>query len=468
MLDSGQRQDRDEDEYSQRETTPRLMVGSWAGEVAVVEARTGRVCWLRRTRHQLGTFALDSETAFIAVGYSLDTFQRLSRTPQGAERDRMAAQLDTPAHLEARHASDGALLWTYADWNIGGSLHTVTNNGVVIAAGGGQFGSEGSTIHAIDSITGAQLWTVEGSAASGEIDRIITACGGRAYVHLAGQYETISALDIRTGTPLWQRQWHSLGPFSPNGALYAEQHLAYNEGRGWSGSLRLISVTNGAESASIPLANVVRALTNDGVCYVTAVDDLRESWMAALDVRTGAELWRTPGIVADYVALDGAILCYSRIVMNDRIVEIGALDATTGRRLWQWRTPCSLGDLVRLWGPRRMPLMAWESTKKSAAALASIVTLRHPIGETVRRHKRGRRRPSARWIALRHEFHHGQWRHPWQLHGAGNANLLAARWGIVFLGTWLGLFALDAASGRLLWHALPTIDLSFVEPAFAP
>jgi outer membrane protein assembly factor BamB len=49
-----------------------------------------------------------------------------------------------------------------------------------------------------------------------------------------------------------------------------------------------------------------------------------------------------------------------------------------------------------------------------------------------------------------------------------NANWLAARWGIVFLGTWLGLFALDAATGQLLWHALPTIDLSFVDPALAP
>ncbi|HKW22503.1 MAG TPA: hypothetical protein VJO13_14055, partial [Ktedonobacterales bacterium] len=135
MIDSGQRHDQDADVEGQREMTPRLMVGSWAGEAAVVEARTGRVCWLRRTRRQLGTFALDGETAFIAVGYSLDMFHRLPRTPQGAEWDRIAAQLDAPAHLEARRASDGALLWTYADWNIGGSLHTATNDGVVIAAG---------------------------------------------------------------------------------------------------------------------------------------------------------------------------------------------------------------------------------------------------------------------------------------------------------------------------------------------
>lgn len=66
------------------------------------------------------------------------------------------------------------------------------------------------------------------------------------------------------------------------------------------------------------------------------------------------------------------------------------------------------------------------------------------------------------------EMTEGQWRHPWQLHGAMNANWLAARWGIVFLGTWLGLFALDARDGRLLWHALPTLDLSYETPALAP
>ena len=54
------------------------------------------------------------------------------------------------------------------------------------------------------------------------------------------------------------------------------------------------------------------------------------------------------------------------------------------------------------------------------------------------------------------------------LRGGMNASWLAARWGIVFLGTWLGLFALDARDGRLLWHALPTLDLSHVAPALAP
>lgn len=468
MIDSRALQNQDAGAESHIETTPRLMVGSWAGEAAVVEARTGRVCWLRRTRRQLGTFALDSAISFSAVGYSLDTFHQLPRTPQGTEWDRIAAQLDAPAHLEARRASDGALLWTYSDWNIGGSLHTATNDGVVIAAGVGQFGAADPHIHALDSATGALLWTVEGSSGSGTIDRLITARDGRVYVHLAALDGHITALDVRTGELLWQRDWHSVGPFSPNSKLYAEQHRAYDEGRGWSGDLRLISATDGAELASVPLLGAVRALTNDGVCYVTFVDDLRDSWIVSLDARTGKELWRTPGIAADYIALDGAILCYSRMMMNDRIVEIGALDATTGERLWQWRTPTNLAELLRLWGARRTPLMVWESAKRIATVLVTIVRQEHFITQALRgRHAPGGK-PSPRRQALRHEFHHGQWRRPWRLHGSNNANWLAARWGIVFLGTWLGLFALDAATGRLLWYALPTVDLSYVAPALAP
>ena len=102
MMDSEQRQDTER----QRDTTPQIMVGSWAGEVAVVDARTGHVNWLRRTKRQLGTLALDSEVAYVAAGYSLETFHRLSRTPPGAERDRMAAQLDAPPCPPGGSSSD--------------------------------------------------------------------------------------------------------------------------------------------------------------------------------------------------------------------------------------------------------------------------------------------------------------------------------------------------------------------------
>ncbi len=464
MTDSEQRQGTE----SQGETTPRLLVGSQEGEVAVVEARTGHVNWLRRTNRQLGTFALDGEAAYLAVGYSLETFHRLQRTSPGAEWDRMAAQLDAPAHLEARRADNGALLWVYADWNIGGSLQTVTNTGTVIAAGVGQFGAADPHIHALDAVTGALLWTVEGGSGSGGVDRLITACGGRAYVHLADAQGPITALDVRTGERLWRRNYHSLGPFSPNGSLVADQRFVYDEVEGWTGRLALISAADGSELANNPLAGPLRLLMNDGIAYATMMDPDPDPWVAAVDTRTGAELWRASGITADYMAIDGTALCYSRLLMPERIIEVGALNAATGERLWRWRSPNSLGELLRLWGLRHTPIMMWDSAKKSGAVAISILNQQHPIGGALRGRRVHGKRISTRRIALRHEFKNGQWRHPWQVHSANNANWLAARWGIVFLGTWLGLFALDATTGRLLWHALPTIDLSFVDPALAP
>ncbi|MGO8948842.1 MAG: hypothetical protein ACLQUY_14560 [Ktedonobacterales bacterium] len=68
---------------------------------------------------------------------------------------------------------------------------------------------------------------------------------------------------------------------------------------------------------------------------------------------------------------------------------------------------------------------------------------------------------------LRHEMRYGQWRKPYGLHGAGNAMWLLASQESAFLGTRLGVFALRASDGKLLWHALPTVDVSFFPPTLS-
>lgn len=62
---------------------------------------------------------------------------------------------------------------------------------------------------------------------------------------------------------------------------------------------------------------------------------------------------------------------------------------------------------------------------------------------------------------LSRELSEGQRRQPYGLHGANNAFWLEARGGTVFVGTRLGLFAVASDNGRLLWYALPDVDLSF-------
>jgi hypothetical protein len=65
---------------------------------------------------------------------------------------------------------------------------------------------------------------------------------------------------------------------------------------------------------------------------------------------------------------------------------------------------------------------------------------------------------------VRREITVGLWRRP---HVVEVARLTGGL-GAVYLGTRLGLFALDAKQGRLLWYALPNTDLSNFDPAIAP
>lgn len=478
MIDSGQRHDQDADVEGQRETTTRLMVGSWAGEAAVVEARTGRVCWLRRTGRELGTLAMNNGVAYLAMDITYAGMKRLSsaRDLDPERRQRLIAQVNIPSHLEARRASDGALLWTYTHPKITGRLHVEAGRGMVVVSNPRHFEADDPPIQVFDGMTGDLLWQVEGRNAQWSTDRLVAVREGHVYARL-GEHsdETATALDLHTGEPLWRHTWHNPWIFSPNGALIGERPSMSN--------MLLIDARDGAELADIPLRGMLHLLTDDGIAYVSTRDGPNDTWLAALDARTGNQIWRVVGLGADSIALDGQILCYARTLPEQHTVEVGALDAATGARLWQWRSPGSLGELLRLWGPRRMPAMLWDSTEKSVATVREIVWQpwfrlrrpRWPVRIPQRRQTPGMvLRGIQRGIAgnvgwpLWHEFSQGHWRHPWQVNDATNANWLAARWGIVFLGTWLGLFALDAATGRLLWHALPTIDLSFVDPALAP
>ncbi len=490
MLDSGEQQGQTSDDRERkRETPPRLMVGSLAGlagEVAVVEARTGHVCWVRRTGRIHGAFALDHQAAYLAPGGSYALQKRLQRAESDSvEWHRAAAALDIPTPLEARRAHDGTLLWTHIHPLVTGQMHVEVESGVVIAANPRHFEAGAPDIQALDAASGRPLWTLGqlGELGDGGDDaQLFAARGGRVYTHLHAHHappDEIFALEIRSGQPLWQRRHPEHWVFSPNSALIGEQRPNYDR----PGAIALLHAHDGSELASFPTEGVIHQLSDEGIAYTDMNYYQEATWIAAMDARTGAELWRTTDVAHDYLALDGSILCYSRTNPGMGNVEIGALDAATGERLWQWHSPDSLGELLHLWGARRMPAMLWDSTEKSVATLREIVwqpwfRLRRPPSRS--RFPQQRRTPGRRLHDIGHsiannvglplwrEFTQGHWRHPWRVDNAVNANWLVARWGIVFLGTWLGLFALDAATGRLLWHALPTIDLSFVDPALAP
>lgn len=477
MMDAEQRQDTE----SQRDTTPRLMVGSEAGELAVVEARTGRVCWLRRTKCEPGMFVMEGDAAIYVTGMPFAVRKRINSTKldDSIRRQIHIAQESTPAQMEARRTSDGALLWTYAHPKVMRRLYFAADGETIVSVSDRHFDADVPTMQAFDAATGALLWERESFTERGNIVTLRGAHGGRLYARLNDNFEQTTALDIRTGAPLWQRRSYDHWVFSPDGALIGEQRPDYDR----PGAIALINASDGSDLPSFPTQGVIRQLTDDGMAYVDGNTYEDATWIAALDMRAGVELWRTQVVAHDHLALDGAILSYGHSIPGKGNVEVGALDAATGERLWQWRSPGTLGELLRLWGARRTPAMLWDSTEKSVATIGGIVwrpwfRLRKPPSrfrepprqQTIGRKLRDIRQSIASDVGwpLWREFSQGHWRHPWRMHGSMNANWLAARWGIVFLGTSLGLFALDAATGRLLWHALPTIDLSSVDPTLAP
>jgi hypothetical protein len=157
----------------------------------------------------------------------------------------------------------------------------------------------------------------------------------------------------------------------------------------------------------------------------------------------GVELWCVGAIAAagHVIAMETALYA-GQLTQPQELAEVVALDTQTGHRLWRWHSPAHLLSLLKLWGRQTPALVVFAL----AQARRSFVRAREA---------------RDRSIVLR-EVIHGQWRRPGALIGGVQLSADRER---VYVATNLGLFAVSASSGRLRWHALPTRDLSPVEPA---
>jgi outer membrane protein assembly factor BamB len=224
--------------------------------------------------------------------------------------------------------------------------------------------------------------------------------------------------------------------------------------------LTVLQAEDGTQLSQILLNGRLKLCTDEGIAFsapeVPFLPD--QAWVAAVDAMGGGkELWRAEGVIAHSVALDGDRLYYAGVHPDPHLppspsalAEVGALDVHTGTKLWTWHSPQSTTELLQLWGTRTSAMLV-DAAKKSWATIMSALT--DP------RDRKGR---------LLTELQIGQWRHPYTLHGASNALWLEARDGLVYVGTRLGLFALDGKDGTVKWHALPDLDLSFLRPALPP
>ena len=425
---------------------PSLLVGSPDGTVALLRAETGAIIWRRTSHREIGTLAHDGTRCYIAFGSRLRLIQgaprRETREQELRRHDRIRAE---PSVLEARDALDGRLLWRMRGWNFIGYLGVGVTAQTVLVASTSVYGEQG--LRALDAATGAPLWTYPTTSSRKINSYRFAAQQGRIYLY--GEGGGLLVLDARTGAPLWQRDTLPDLVFSPDGSIVLERAWLPDNGA----VIRVLDPATGLVRAEHTPHGTLRAVSNQGIAFLS-VGTFEDPGIFAVRLEDDAELWRADDIVTFQLAVtDTAIYCGGLITPQDAgVAEVVALDALTGRRLWRWRTPPNLRSLLALWGMRTPRMLAYAGYHASANVVSAL------------------RQPGRRNIAndLLREIQDGQWRRPHALHGAINAIWLSAGWGTVYLGTRLGLFALRASDGRLLWHALPATDLSFVAPALTP
>ena len=449
---------------TERHQDPALVVGSFQGDVAVVQAQTGARLWHEHTGRKLATLAQDGARFYAAPGV-LHALQRQAQRLLGDQKrayllQRLREEAAVPTVLTGRRLEDGSLVWTYTDWSLTGPLRLAVDGNTLLAGLNSPHGRGEAmpSIYALDTASGRVLWTTPESS-HGSFDSVIDTGGGRALVRLArgSQLQDLQVLETRTGRELWRTEHGSLTclPF-PQGRLVAQQQPA---GSLPGSMLTVLRAEDGSQLSRFPLSGKLQLFTDGGVAYSASTStDPGQAWVAAMDTTTGeGDVWRTDGVLAHTLALDGGQLYYAGVrraphapLRPAALAEVGALDVHTGRQLWAWHSPHDTAALLRLWGTRT-PAMLLDSAKKSWATIADALA-----------------DPRQRTVTLRRELQIGQWRHPYTLHGSINALWLEAWDGLVYVGTQLGLFALNEADGTLKWHGLPDLDLSFLTPALPP
>jgi outer membrane protein assembly factor BamB len=340
--------------------------------------------------------------------------------------------------LTALHVRDGRVVWQREGWSLRRAAELVLDDGMLLADTIAPR-LEDTCVSALDPGTGETRWSHDTGFHWSIDERLRAARAGRAYVWEERDTHVLRVLDSHTGDVVW-----SVEQSDPFVQLSPEGKLAVVGTTTTAGDVaRTVRNTeDGAIVATLPRTDQPLALTDDGVVYVMLYSDA----LVARRIGEGAELWRASDIEPRHVIVtDSALYCGWLTRSPRELAAVIALDSRTGQRLWRWRSPAHLAGLLRLWG-RQTPQVA----------LYALSQARRSINRARDAHDRG--------IFYR-EVLNGQWRRPASL--IGNIQLAAGA-GIVFVATNMGLFALNAGNGRLLWHALPTSDLSQNTPVVAP
>lgn len=422
---------------------PTVIVGSRHGTVTALGARTGAALWSVTTGPRLGSLAHDGECVYVPTNLPVGTVRPLDVAASGGS----ARVGGYPALLTALRAQDGSVAWQREGWSIYRTTQLAFDDGTLLAdAPAPQIGD--AFVYSLDPHRGDIRWAYDTGLPWGFMQRLIAAGGGRAYVWeehesrtlSALNARTLSALNARTGAVLWRHeQPDPQVQLSPGGKLVV---VGTNAAPAWSLELTVRNTADGSIVATLPPGDRPIALTDDGTAYVPRYPDA----LMALRIGEQTELWRARDIEPGHLLVTDDVLYCAWLTQPPRqLAVVVALDAHSGQRLWRWHSPAHLVSLLRLWGRRTPEVIVFALSQ----ARRSIQYARDQHDRSI----------------VRRDVIHGQWLRPASLLGDFQ---IAAGWGIVFVATSMGLFALRAGDGHLLWHALPTRDLSWNAPAISP
>jgi outer membrane protein assembly factor BamB len=426
-----------------------LVVVSRYGTIWKLDARTGKILWQHVSNERVGSLIHTGDTIYFA-SYVLRPVRKEIDLPPNISRKAMPRHpyiTAEPPYITALQARDGAVLWKREGWRMRAGPYIARDGDLLITNSlDPEIGER--VISGIDMHTGETRLIYHAAKVSESSLELVAVRAGRVYLCSGsiGKYFDLHlhALDAQTGKEVWDReQIDTRLTFSPSGKLLSVVNGAQTDIK----RRRLIlNTADGSVVAETPDDDPLLALTDDGVTYVVRNPQSNyKRQIAALRVDGLTELWRVTSLDFGITQATDTALYYGHLTQPRNLAEVGAHDPLTGKRLWRWRSPGNIITLLLLWGRRIPDMLAFALSE----ARRSLVRSRES-------HDRG--------IFMR-EVIHGQWRRPWALIGHIQLTVGKER---VYVGTNLGIFALNARTGRRLWHELPTRDLSVVAPALPP
>jgi|GEM_PF-2191001 outer membrane protein assembly factor BamB len=448
-------------------SNPTLLVSSRYGTLWLLDAATGAVRWRLVNGCHPGTLAHGGDMIFFTTS-STGIVRRDTRTAPLSrdEAIRYHHLLVRPAEVLALRAQDGAIVWRREGWLPRNQHHRPPDaqslDGDVLLTDVTDFAEEATVVSALDARTGAVRWsrkspTSEEGDGSHDASRFLSASAGRTYISQLKE-RRLYVLDSQTGELAWScEQPGELLWLSRNGT-----HCA-SFGSIESGQELMLMVrrtVDGVVIGTLPhLLHNVRGLSDDGAVYITS----GPSWQPGVDalrVSDGAQLWHAdrqmssysltmnPGISPGQHIFTANNLYFVHLTQQKSLAEALAFDAQSGRQRWRWHSPAHLPSLLKLWGGRTPQVIAFALSQ----------------GRRDLARYRGR---THAWGSAMREIAHGQWRRPASL--LGGISVAVGRGGpsgeeCLYIGTSMGLFALRARDGHLLWHALLMMEINDIVP----